>query len=634
MQDTGFDVFLNRTREEREIPREALRDGLCSESELGKIENGKRFPDKPMRDRLLARLGERGYEYENFLQLEEYMDWRERDNILELLESGRAGQAEKLLEEYALRIAADDKVSRQFYLAMKLQLLELGQGMQGKKELYLREAVFLTIPWETGKTLKEMVLSIEELNLVLEYNSYMRPVNEEECYLELLGYIKQERFDEECRAMLIPKVAYYYCCYLWEKLTCCRGKAERQQLAELALKISGEGIDNLRNNERTYFAWELLQKEAEFLQLLLSEGKLTTEECTKYVERKNWNQDIFLVLDDLYEDVGVQKRTCAYTYFYREYEIYCINDVLRARRKMLGYKKRDFEENGVCTYRTVCRIERGESGVQRNIARHMMRKMNLSVSFQRAQIVTDSKQALRLEKKYRNAMNQREYQEAELLLQQVKKLIPMNLLINQQYIAQNECDLEYYLGRITKEEYAKGLQQALELTVPLEVAMQPIRDKRLNNGFIQSGEKYLTNTEISILKTLSVLYGDKDNNPYPPMLLEYYRQFEQQGGVSHMISMREFVMAYLDGYYGNIGEYDESDRLIEQSLYDELRLRRLGRAAHFLYSQMWNDEQRKKKNLPVRKESDRQACFKQCIALTGFCKNEFLNQWMKNKQLQ
>jgi len=260
-----------------------------------------------------------------------------------------------------------------------------------------------------------------------------------------------------------------------------------------------------------------------------------------------------------------------------------------------------------------------------------MRKMNLPVSFQHARIATESKLVLRMEKKYRNAMNQGNYEEAESLFKQIKSRLSMEQLINRQYVAQNESDLDYYLKRITKEEYAEGLQRALEVTVPLEVALQPIRDKRLKNGFIQKGEKYLTNTEIRILKTLSRLYGDKEDNPYPPILLDYYEWLGQKGSMARTIGIRSFVMDYLESYYGNIGEYDESDYINCYILSEKLRLRRLIRVAGLLYSQVWNHEQRKKKNLPVQIELNRQKNLKKCVYITDFCKDEFLKKWLETK---
>ena len=135
--DTSFEDFLKKTREDRRISREALRCGLVSENEMSKIESGKRLPDKPMRDRLLGRLGERGYEFENLLQLEEYAAWQKRDTILELLESGAVKEAELLLREYENGLCEDDKVSQQFCLAMKLQMIDLGFGEPEKKATLL-----------------------------------------------------------------------------------------------------------------------------------------------------------------------------------------------------------------------------------------------------------------------------------------------------------------------------------------------------------------------------------------------------------------------------------------------------------------------------------------------------------------
>lgn len=628
MKDNSFGILLNRIREDRGVLAKDLGAGICAESEVSKMERGERFPEKPLRDRLLARLGESGYCFENFLQPEEYEEWKRKTKLLMLLEAEDSERAEKWLERYYAD--AEDEVVRQFYLAMKLQLLEFGCGDYGKKGEYLTEAVFLTIPWEDEKPLQNMVLSIEELNLILEYVFFAKPANEEERYRELVAYLEAEYFDEESRAMLVSKVAYYYGRYLWDKVTICTDETERNYIIEQALAISDAGIESLRDNERLYFAWELLQKEAELLRLCLCREDLECEERKNFISRQKWNEEVFGVLDELYEEFQVPKKTCAYTYFYHEYEIYCISDVLRTRRKMMGYSKSHFEEEGMCTYRSVCRIEAGKSSVQRGLAKHMMRKLNLSPELQRAQIITDSQQALRLEKEYRNATNQRSFEEAEQLLSQLKELIPMELLINRQYVECHQCDLEFFQKKIGKEEYMERLKKVLELTIPLEVALQPIRDKRLRNGFIQKGEKYLTNIEINIIKKLAVRYGDGVDNPYPRVLLEYYGQFAKES-MEHMSTMRSYVMSDVESYYGNIGDYDKSDWIGENILKEELKLRRVGHVDHLLYSRLWNMEKRKENKLPVRQEPDRRVCLEKCIILTDYCKNKFRNLFMKNK---
>lgn len=67
---------------------------------ITRIGNGERMPAKLLRDRLLSRLGVAPDGYENFLPLEDYKNWKARQQILRLITVRDMDGAKQALECY------------------------------------------------------------------------------------------------------------------------------------------------------------------------------------------------------------------------------------------------------------------------------------------------------------------------------------------------------------------------------------------------------------------------------------------------------------------------------------------------------------------------------------------------------
>ena len=186
LESQKYGEFLYKQRIQCNIEREQLCKGLFTHSMLGKVESGERYPDKLMRDRLVARIGETGYDYECFLQPQEYEEWEERRNIIDSLDDRELERAGQLLEQYAVQNDVKQKVTRQFWLVMQAQWMELKGEPEAERCKVIEEAVKLTVPDVDNKPVSELLLSVQELNLVLEYVTYQHPDRLKETCLELL----------------------------------------------------------------------------------------------------------------------------------------------------------------------------------------------------------------------------------------------------------------------------------------------------------------------------------------------------------------------------------------------------------------------------------------------------------------
>ncbi len=594
LEGTLYGNLLKSLRKHCAVTKEVLGEGIYSFHTMSKVEQGERYPDKLTRDRLLARLGESGVDYECYLQMDEYADWEERRDLLDSLDDLELAKAEKLLMRYEKKNNGDDLVSHQFAMTMRAQYLELSGASREERYRVIEAAVKLTVPEVDNKPLSELLLSIQELNLILEYIIYKKPKNLENQYRQLMDYIKKGRFDFESRAMFASKLALCYCRYLGQEERDINQLSEQERQIEQALEISIWGLEELRNNGKLYFAWELLGLQKQYLEWLLNHRELLSKKkAGEYEVIFEQTRSYFEVLNRLYVTAQVPKKTNSFTCFYREHEIYCINDVIRARRRMFGVTVEELETNLLCGASTLKRIEGNKSKVRMAIVQEMFQYLNLSKETHRKRIVTNRHEALWLEHEYQLAVRQNDYVKAEFLLEQIKAQIPMEELINQQYIEYCEKVLSYSQGNLSKEVFIRDIIKMLEYTIPLDVAMAEIKDKKHSNGRVWEGEKYLTVEEITILLSLASAYDEKGENEYFEVLKEYYEWLEKRCTVAPILEMYGLVMTVVANYLRTMGKYEESCMLNYKILREELKARTLSNVHQNICGLLMNGDKMK-----------------------------------------
>lgn len=631
LNTNDFGEFLVKQRMLKNVERDTLGEGLYSLNQMGKIERGERYPEKMVRDRLLARLGESGYDYECFLQPEEYEDWEARRDILDSLDDRELDKAEQLMEEYEIKYAGGNPVARQFLLIMRIQWMELKGIAKEERGSFLEEAVKLTVPAVDTKPLHQLILSIQELNLMLEYHSCYYPETMPEYCVQMLQYLEKRGYDPEHSAMLGAKVALFYCNSKSWTVEKTFGTVEQLRQVQTALKICSNGIEKLRDKSKIYFCWELLQKKKQYLKWLLEQESLLSEkETAQYRKELEQTREFYILFGKLYERFQVQKETNGFTCFYREHEIYCLNDVIRARRRMLGISREQMEKELLYERSTLKRLESKGKNVHTTTARAFFQRLNLSAELHRAQIVTDSQEALRLEEEFRWENNQRNYDKAGELLAKLKQCISMDLLINQQYIFYSEIKLAYDKGEITKEEFIFSAKEALELTIPWKAVLKEIKEERLRNGTVWLAEKYLTNIEATILYNIARMHGNDVENEFWEVLKEYFEWLENKCSLTPILGMYGFVMTSVASWMGNRKKYEESTAINEKIVRELLRTRNLSYVHRNLYGLLWNDN--KSKGFPMDKENPEWTQgLLECLTVDIFCKDEWLSTKIKKR---
>lgn len=616
-----FSKLIKKKRTNQNITQVELGEGIYKITLISRIEQGKFWPVRLVRDRLLERLGESSYDYEMYLELEDYEEWKVQIFLLYLLDRVELSKAEQWLKQYEEKYKEKCVVSKQFYLVMLLQWLELKGEKTKEYGSILEQAVKLTIPRIDTTPISELVLSISELNLVLEYITYYQETKFKETireqYQELLEYIEKPHFDLESRALFCSKVSLYFCEYEWKQLQQRKEKAETIKIVQDLLEQCSYGMEYLRNHQKIYFAWELLQIKQEFLLFLLKNEKgFSFAEIEQYKKEQKETKEIFEVLDRLYETYHVSKQTNHYTIFYYKREVYCMNDVIKARRHMFQVSMKNLED--ICSERTLIRLENKQgNNLQIEVAQRLFHKFHLSIEMQRAMIVTSNQEAIALEQKLRRAINQEEFEEAKKILQQLKQMIPMEEIINQQYIEYREVRLAYRTKKISKETFIKVATDILEYTIPLQSALKPLENK------------YFTKTELTILYNIAKALEGEEQKQYFSILQEYLEGLEKNVTIQPILGTYGLMMGQIASYLGNQEKYEESIAINKKIVEQSLLLRHLEYVEDNIYDIMWNEE--KRKGLPEKENQERILCMQDCIVMDIYNKDKRSENWMKKE---
>lgn len=302
----GFEEVLKEQMKKIEISVEDLCEGLCSQSMFARICSGERSADKLLRERLMQRLGLSDTRNESFLFRDEYEEWKLRQQILNAINREQFHRAEELLQKYKSSVSMNNNLEQQFCMVMEMQIL-IGQGGgTDQVEERIERALKLTVPNIDTKPLHQLLLSEQEMDLVLEYVRYSQPEYLLQCCQELLEYIKRSIADEYIQAKIIPKIVYYQCM---------AGQAKEAPDWDMLLRNCNEAIACLRDTQRLYYFWELLGEREKLYEHFINktsvEGENTHKEVFVRMQEENalWKQ----TLEEMYRDCGVSpamKNSC------------------------------------------------------------------------------------------------------------------------------------------------------------------------------------------------------------------------------------------------------------------------------------------------------------------------------------
>lgn len=601
--DQDFANFLQRVRKERDIHYEQLAEGLMSISQLSRIVKGKRPVHKNMRDRLLGRLGIASDLYENLLDVDDYRAWECQRNIMFAVEQGETENAERLIAEYDRQTGPNSKLKQQFCLVMRAEVLNQKNADMAEICACYEKAVKLTVPNVEKLCLETSLLSIQEINMILEYAYYAKGEGRDfpEACRRLMAFVENAAYDELSKVKIYPKIAYYY---LREKFD---GQSVQgvEQPSE-SLRICNRAIEMLRDTGRAFYLLELLEIKCGILEIV----RKNSDELKESVELTN----LFRKLYEEY-DIPAYMRDCVY--LYRQRWIFYIGDVLRIRRNMYGLTQEELCE-GICVTKTLRRAEKMMSDMHQDLLTAVMRRLGLSKEYQRARLVTNDREVLILRDELLVCRNNHNISRCREILNLMQKKLSLEIPENQQYIIELETSLDWMENKITKEELVLREEMALKITLNMD-------------KLFLSDEIYLTEMEMTCIRKMIQGLDGKMKRVYIDLLRRFFDCYEKNYMLSDYIAMYEFVMIRMASELANMGDLNVSTDIYKKILKESLKCNRIWAISNILYDLLWNEKERKAqygKTLDKEKMTER---LKQCILLSHFCKQSYEEKFYYDK---
>ena len=617
--EINFHRFLNATRQLHNVTLDQVCEGLCSRSMMLRIESGDRLPEKQMRDRILSRMGVIIEGYEDYLSIDEYEQWELRQKLLGSIERKEFVKAEQCLEKYQI-YEKQNVVEEQYCKAMELMLLQLQNAPLAKQQLVIERAVKLTMSHIGNHLSEKVLLSEQELNLLIEYVR-LRPYNgkpEEEfrwrCgqYKDIMNYIEHSRLDSFCRAKVYPKAVSYLCEKILEK-------SDRIEDWKEGIEACNQAIELLRDSRRLYYFIELVAS----LEKLVNKYEAYLDEDDKQGERNNFREGLEEklswrdVIMELYTEYQVTPYMEHFCHLYWGMESYCIGDIIRTRRQMFGMTKEQLCE-GICGIKTLTRLELKQAKTQMPIVRALFKRLGLCAEYIRARVITSDYEVLKLAEECVRYENNYQMEEWIWRLKELEQKLCMDIPQNKQFIKNSYCALRLQLRKISKEQYMKEMLEALEYTIPLEYVMKP-------------GKKFLSREERTYIHNIGINIGAVKDNPYMLVIANICKENDLENDLGGHIRKYEFLLTSIISYLGNIGDYEKSDELSKKLMKKSLQYRREGILAETMYNNLWNYQQRLREGKEIERVYEEKKEIEKYILLSKFGKMDMLLKFFEQK---
>ena len=607
-------MLIYNERNRQNVGRVELCAGLMSEGNLCKIETGGREPDSSTLTRLTDRLGMIFEDEGTYLFYNDYREWKRRWEIINAVENNELSTAESLINEYK-SFYSRNVVRNQFAKVMQIQCeAKSGADKAEIAEMY-GDALKLTIPDIAIWNLKHLWLSVDELNIVLEYRFCTENAeNADKCvamFEDILKYMDNQRFSTSARAKIYPKTVVY----MYRKLI--TGRTVDDAVSELSnnmltklYRYCEKALDILREDAVRYYLAEILE-----IRLVFLEHVYSGDDAEKLVfQTKEW----LGALRSLCREYGISEYMEDCCYFYKENTVYNIGDVIHDRRTMLGIKMEELaEQQWSCSLKTLRRLEHNRVNTHHEIAEELLEKLGLSAGYQRMGIITDDRRAIELYGKWKHLCNEFKYEECRTVLAELETLLPENL-VNEQFIEWAKVSVSYWLKEIDSQEIVNRLLAIVEKTVKF--------DRLINVESI-----FLSNNEELILYTISAKYKlNNDNDGALKFILPIYNKLKnyESGEAQEYIRNVELYMSYTASLFGSMGKYNESDETSRYVIKAQLNYGRIHMIHNNLASMAWNAYQQ---NEDKKAYSDK---LYQCMLWSQLRKDNYFEERYKDRMSQ
>ena len=553
---------------------------------------------------MLGRIGIDGYDYENYINIKEYGQWKIRMEILNNISNGNLKEVYQKIKTYSESYDkyCNGNLKMQFCIFAYAQIKKR-KGYNRRLGRIFADALECTVKCSCDM-ISSKVLSVQELLFIMDDACYNRKPERMQIYEQVVEYIEKPYFDVFSKAMIYPKAVVNICREIFME----QNEPDRQSYVRM-LELCSGAKDILGEAKRTYYLWELsrLLKNI-YSYFLKNDGENSENGVTR--EQAEGNQGFMRAFKEAGRLAGISVKMQDDTYIYKEYGVYCTADVIYKRRRTLGLTVRQLAD-GYMIERTLAKIESGRANPHATTIKELFKRLNMSAEYSRLEIVTDKVEAKDTIRKLKANCNGLEYDKALVLLTNLKGMIDLDIPVNRQYIIRTESCIEYDLGLIDKQQHIEDIIQALECTIPYE-------------KIVYGDELFMTQEESMCINSIFSC-GSSDFDSKKIEFIEYV--YKNCSDINHEW-MYDVFMSNIASWCGNEGDYDTSDRLSRELIKNCLIKGRLNLVDANFYNMAWNMKMR---GDCAEKDNDYREYVLFAYYISSFCKKDNYKQLYSRK---
>ena len=462
-----FAGLLRSIRKSSKISQRNLGLGLCSVSEISRIENGEREAGFLLQSALLSRLGFDSGSYSSYVYKNEYDRYRARKCIIDTIGEERYKESASLIEKYRTycfevygnNIPPSLKVELQFCEAMTIQLMRSQTASEKDILPHCLSAMEFSMPHliESGNLKNDVHLTFQEIDILLEYRHANAMCSNKEVdqslgYEELYNWTNSRNIDYTIDAIIFPKLAVYYAKYLKKKDYSTGNIA---LLAEMQLRA----VNALRIGQKCYYLNELKDD----IRIVRQKFGITFQDSACF-DLLSETGDI---LQDIYQKYGKELRCGNTAFLYYEKRVFFIGDIISLRRKTLRITNEELC-NGVCDNRVLQGLISGKTQAQSSIVKALLYKLKLFPDFTDFEIQSQNRDTLKNRWNIPLQMNNGKYEDCRKTINNLKAELDLYIDENKQAILYLEATVDCLTKTISSAEYLERLKDILYITIPIQ----------------------------------------------------------------------------------------------------------------------------------------------------------------------
>ena len=462
-------MYKERCR--RGISEQKISRGVCTRTELRKMENGDTPWKKMIGDYLLQRLGVPTEYFEVMADARELNGWRDREDIC-LIIFEQPQKAQQLLETYQKKYRKKSPFEEQFLKKMQTILL-----MQAHKKRFesksvdvereksegenlvesARQTVLCTLPdgWEKKKLSKFLLAPCELESILLLANCLLLIGKTDEAmqmHKKVADYVKQAKFEPKVQILIYPQVAL-----LGMKLELYAGNEEK------AFSYGMEALELLRHQYSQRYVVFVLEELLNVLKCISVKGK----EDQKYKEEETEVTEFLKTFEELYRLFSHPKKR-----MWQSISVSNTHEIgltLKMLRKAMGLSAAKVSAANP-DHLTARQIEKIEAGTHRPSGRNyemLMQFYHKTGLEGQLLLETDSLEVLHQRQEIVDFIIREEWDNAWESFQSFKEKLDVNVPLNRQEMIFLDTDIQHtYHKKLTAQEYVKQMEKALYCTMP------------------------------------------------------------------------------------------------------------------------------------------------------------------------